>query len=113
MDTRATSALLYLDPAITRLFSTAPALRKLNGDALNFTDQLGISASYLNHLERNQRPVTASLLLKLAELYEVDVRSFAAGGGGRSSGACEPSLREGADASCDDDSRGASGAPNC
>ena len=45
--------------------------------------RLGISPSYLNHLERNQRPVTAALLLKLAELYEIDVRVFAAGGGVR------------------------------
>jgi XRE family transcriptional regulator, fatty acid utilization regulator len=44
---------------------------------------LGISPSYLNHLERNQRPVTAALLLTLAELYEIDVRVFAAGGGVR------------------------------
>ncbi|GAA4710214.1 DUF2083 domain-containing protein [Sphingomonas lutea] len=44
---------------------------------------LGISPSYLNHLERNQRPVTAALLLKLAELYDIDVRAFAAGGGTR------------------------------
>ena len=29
--------------------------------------ELGISASYLNHLERNQRPVTAGILLRLAE----------------------------------------------
>jgi XRE family transcriptional regulator, fatty acid utilization regulator len=42
---------------------------------------LGISPSYLNHLERNQRPVTAALLLKLAEVYEVDVRDFASGSG--------------------------------
>ncbi len=42
---------------------------------------LGISPSYLNHLERNQRPVTAALLLKLAERYDIDVRTFAAGGG--------------------------------
>ena len=44
---------------------------------------LGISPSYLNHLERNQRPVTAPLLFKLAELYDVDVRTFASGGGTR------------------------------
>jgi predicted transcriptional regulator len=44
---------------------------------------LGVSPSYLNHLERNQRPVTAALLLKLAETYEVDVRSFASDGGQR------------------------------
>ena len=62
-------------------------LRRLRRDhELSQTDMamtLGISPSYLNHLERNQRPVTAALLLKLAELYEVDVRSFASGGGAR------------------------------
>src|SRR5689334_23527406 len=62
-------------------------LRRLRRDHdLSQTDMaqsLGISPSYLNHLERNQRPVTASLLLKLAELYDVDVRAFAAGGGTR------------------------------
>ena len=62
-------------------------LRRLRRDiALSQTDMaasLGISPSYLNHLERNQRPVTAALLLKLAEIYEVDVRAFASGGGTR------------------------------
>jgi predicted transcriptional regulator/plasmid maintenance system antidote protein VapI len=62
-------------------------LRRLRRDhELSQTDMaqtLAISPSYLNHLERNQRPVTAALLLKLAELYEVDVRSFAANGGAR------------------------------
>lgn len=43
--------------------------------------QLGISASYLNHLERNQRPVTAGILLRLAEVFEVDIKGFAAEGG--------------------------------
>jgi len=62
-------------------------LRRLRRDhELSQTDmaaRLGISPSYLNHLERNQRPVTAALLLKLAEHYEVDIRSFANGGGHR------------------------------
>ncbi|HET7708958.1 MAG TPA: short-chain fatty acyl-CoA regulator family protein [Sphingomicrobium sp.] len=62
-------------------------LRRLRRDhELSQTDMaasLGISPSYLNHLERNQRPVTAPLLLRLAEHYEVDVRSFAVGGGTR------------------------------
>ena len=49
----------------------------------DMANSLAISPSYLNHLERNQRPVTAALLLKLAELYDVDVRAFAAGGGTR------------------------------
>ncbi len=41
---------------------------------------LGISASYLNHLERNQRPVTAGILLRLAEAFDVDIKQFAAEG---------------------------------
>jgi len=64
-----------------------PRLRRLRRDhqrsQTDMAASLGISPSYLNHLERNQRPVTAALLLKLAELYDVDVRSFAANGGTR------------------------------
>lgn len=64
-----------------------PRLRRLRREqGLSQTDMaksLGISPSYLNHLERNQRPVTAPLLLRLAEGYEVDVRTFAAEGGAR------------------------------
>ena len=40
-------------------------------------EALGLSASYLNLLERNQRPVTARVLLALAEAFDVDVRAFA------------------------------------
>lgn len=39
---------------------------------------LGVSASYLNLIERNQRPVTARVLLALADAFDVDVRAFAA-----------------------------------
>ena len=42
--------------------------------------ELGISASYLNHLERNQRPVTAGILIRLAEVFDIDIKSFAAEG---------------------------------
>jgi predicted transcriptional regulator/DNA-binding XRE family transcriptional regulator len=38
---------------------------------------LGLSPSYLNLLERNQRPVTARVLLALADAFDVDVRAFA------------------------------------
>ena len=65
-------------------------LRRLRRDhELSQTDMaqsLAISPSYLNHLERNQRPVTATLLLKLAEQFEVDVRAFAANCGGAKTG---------------------------
>lgn len=43
--------------------------------------ELGISASYLNHLERNQRPVTAGILLRLAEAFDVDIKQFASDSG--------------------------------
>lgn len=42
---------------------------------------LGISGSYLNHLEHNQRPITAGILLRLAQAFDVDVKSFASEGG--------------------------------
>jgi hypothetical protein len=53
--------------------------RGLNQSAM--ASELGISASYLNHLERNQRPVTAGILLRLAESFDIDVKAFASDGG--------------------------------
>lgn len=44
--------------------------------------ELGMSPSYLNHLERNQRPVTAQVLLRLTQSYDVDLKSFTAEGEG-------------------------------
>src|ERR1700761_94412 len=41
-------------------------------------EDLGVSPSYLNLLERNQRPVTAQVLLRLAEAYDLDLRSLSA-----------------------------------
>jgi len=37
---------------------------------------LGISPSYLNLVERNQRPLTTQLLLKLSAIYELDLREL-------------------------------------
>lgn len=44
-------------------------------------DGLEISPSYLNLLERDQRPLSARVLLRLAEAYDLDLRSFSAEGG--------------------------------
>src|SRR3954452_10737638 len=38
--------------------------------------RLGISASYLNLIEHEQRAVTASLLIKLAETLQVDLAAL-------------------------------------
>jgi XRE family transcriptional regulator, fatty acid utilization regulator len=47
-------------------------------------DVLAVSPSYLNLIERNQRPLTAALLLRLAEKYDFDPRTLtgATPGGG-------------------------------
>ena len=39
--------------------------------------ELGFSTSYLNLVERNQRPVSAQFLLRLAEIYDVELTAFA------------------------------------
>ena len=65
---------LYLGGRVRRL------RRELGLNQSAMAAEIGISPSYLNHLERNQRPVTAQVLLRLAEAYNVDLRTFAAEG---------------------------------
>ena len=36
-------------------------------------EELGISPSYLNLIERNQRPLTVQLLIKLSSVYKLDL----------------------------------------
>lgn len=47
-------------------------------------EALNVSPSYLNLIERNQRPVSAVLMLRLAEAYDFDLRTLSASapGGG-------------------------------
>src|ERR687890_2318176 len=65
---------LYLGGRLRRL------RRELGLNQSAMAGEIGVSPSYLNHLERNQRPVTAQVLLRLAEVYDVDLRAFAAEG---------------------------------
>ncbi|MGS1016029.1 helix-turn-helix domain-containing protein [Allosphingosinicella humi] len=67
---------LYLGGRLRRL------RRELGVNQSGMAAELGMSPSYLNHLERNQRPVTAGVLLKLAQAYDVDLKSFTAEGEG-------------------------------
>ena len=64
------------------------AERRLTQQALAV--RLGISASYLNLIEHDQRTVTASLLIKLGETLGVDLATLS----GRSERQLEVSLRE-------------------
>ncbi|MEY4473930.1 MAG: hypothetical protein RL671_2234 [Pseudomonadota bacterium] len=62
--------MLLAGPAVRRL-------RKREGLTQSaMAAQLGISASYLNLVERNQRPLTARLLVRLAEAFDFDPRSL-------------------------------------
>lgn len=68
--------------AIDRKLYLGPKLRVLRRElGLNQTrmaEELGVSPSYLNHLERNQRPLSAQMLLRLANVYDIDIRDFTA-----------------------------------
>lgn len=46
-------------------------------------ERLGISASYLNLIENNRRPLTAPMLIKLAQLFKLDLTTFASSEDGR------------------------------
>ena len=55
------------------------ALRRREGiSQVQLAEKIGISPSYLNLIENNRRPLPANLLIKLAQLFSVDVHSFAA-----------------------------------
>ena len=54
------------------------ALRRRHGlRQVDLAEKLGISASYLNLIEHDRRALTAPLILRLAELYPADLKSFA------------------------------------
>lgn len=62
--------------AENKIFAGARVRRIRNGLSLTQTamaEALGISPSYLNLIERNQRPLTVQLLLKLSSVYKVDL----------------------------------------
>jgi XRE family transcriptional regulator, fatty acid utilization regulator len=67
--------------AETKMFA-GPAVRRLRR-ARGFTqlalaEALDISPSYLNLIERNQRPLTATLMLRLADRLDIDPRRLGA-----------------------------------
>lgn len=63
---------LYLGPRIKRL------RRELGLTQAAMAEDLGISPSYIALIERNQRPLTADLLLRLARSYKLDMNELAA-----------------------------------
>ncbi len=60
-----------------------PKIRRLRNELkltqTNMAKELSISPSYLNLIERNQRPLTVQLLLKLAQNYQIDINTLQTG----------------------------------
>lgn len=62
----------------TRLGSKIRALRKRESlTQVQLAERLGISASYLNLIEHNRRPVSAQILIKVAQLFQLDLSALA------------------------------------
>jgi predicted transcriptional regulator/DNA-binding XRE family transcriptional regulator len=60
-----------------RLGAKVRALRRReNLSQVQMAQRLGISPSYLNLIESNRRPLPAALLIKLAQIFGVDVYAF-------------------------------------
>jgi predicted transcriptional regulator/transcriptional regulator with XRE-family HTH domain len=64
---------LFVGPRFRRI------RRQLGLSQTQMAAGLGISPSYVNLIERNQRPVSAQILLRLAETYDLDLRDLAGG----------------------------------
>jgi XRE family transcriptional regulator, fatty acid utilization regulator len=67
-----------------RRIYVGPSLRRFRRDRgltqADMASELEISASYVALLERNHRPITADLLLRLSETYRVDVAAMIGSG---------------------------------
>src|SRR3954466_2985103 len=62
---------LFVGPRLRRI------RQQLGLSQTQIAEGLGISPSYINLIERNQRPVTAQLLMRLAQTYDLDLRDLA------------------------------------
>jgi len=67
-----TGGKLFLGPRLRRL------RRELGLTQTRLAEELGLSPSYVNLMERNQRPLTAAVVLRLAQVYDLDLRTLTA-----------------------------------
>jgi predicted transcriptional regulator/DNA-binding XRE family transcriptional regulator len=69
---------------LPRLGAKVRTLRRRGSlSQVQLAERLGISASYLNLIESNRRPLPAGLLIKLAQIFEVDLHAFGGDGDAR------------------------------
>jgi XRE family transcriptional regulator, fatty acid utilization regulator len=79
---------VYLGPRLKRL------RRELGLTQADMAADLEISSSYIALLERNQRPLTADLLLRLARIYKMDIGNLAGDGGAEYSARLQAVLKD-------------------
>ena len=81
-----------------RKIFAGPRLKRLRRDRhltqASMAAELDVSPSYLNLMERNQRPITVQVLLKLTDTYGVDPRDFMEVEGEHSAGEIEQILAD-------------------
>src|SRR3954462_3409900 len=84
-------------PADRRLY-VGPSLRRLRRDRgltqADMAADLDVSASYIALLERNHRPLSAEVLLRLAQTYKIDVSALTASGGADEAGRLAAVLKD-------------------
>lgn len=84
-------------PSDRRLY-VGPALRRLRRDlGLTQSDMaadLEVSASYIALLERNHRPLSAEVLLRLAQTYKIDMAKLAGSGASDDSARMQTALKD-------------------
>ena len=81
----------------SRLY-VGPTLRRLRRDRgltqADMASDLDVSPSYVALLERNHRPLTAELLLRLAQTYALDVTTLSANDGAEETARLQALLRD-------------------
>ncbi|WP_022681884.1 helix-turn-helix domain-containing protein [Sphingobium bisphenolivorans] len=79
---------VYMGPRLRRL------RRELGLTQSDMATDLEISASYVALLERNQRPLTADMLLRLARTYKMDMGELAGDGGAEQAARLQAVLKD-------------------
>src|SRR5436189_170040 len=81
-----------------RRLYVGPSLRRLRRDrGLTQSDMaadLDVSASYIALLERNHRPLSAEVLLRLAQTYKMDMSTLASGAGADETARLQAALKD-------------------
>lgn len=84
---------------MTEKLLIGPKLRRFRNSLgltqVRMAEDLGISASYLNLIERNQRAMSARVLLRMATLYDFDLAEFAEAGDAQLVASTYEALRDG------------------